>query len=70
MGYSLGLTIHEHPRIGGKDNTIIDEGMVLAIMPGLRKEGEAIFHHSDVYVVTREGCECLSAGLQELILYG
>ena len=70
MGYSLGITVHEHPRIGGRDDTIIEAGMVLAIMPGLRKPGEATFHHSDIYAVSKRGCECLSKGLQELVLYG
>jgi Xaa-Pro dipeptidase len=69
MGYSLGVTVHEPPRIGGSDATELTAGMVLAIMPGLRRPGEATFHHSDVYLVTADGCECLSTGLKEILTY-
>jgi Xaa-Pro dipeptidase len=70
MGYSIGIAVQEPPRIGGRDATVIEAGMVFAVMPGLRKPGEATFHHSDVYAVTEAGCECLSRGLQELVQYG
>lgn len=70
MGYSLGITVHETPRIGGTDNTAMEAGMALAIMPGLRKAGEATFHHADVYAVTETGCSLLSPGLQEVVTYG
>lgn len=69
MGYSVGVTVHEPPRIGGTDATPLAAGMVLAIMPGLRKPGEATFHHADVYLVKDDGCECLSPGLQEILTY-
>jgi len=69
MGYSLGVTVQEPPRIGGSDETKISVGMVLAIMPGLRRPGEATFHHSDLYLVTESGCECLSRGLQDVVSY-
>jgi Xaa-Pro aminopeptidase len=69
IGYSLGVTVHEPPRIGGTDTTRIAAGMVLAIMPGIRKAGEAMFHHADVYLITESGCECLSKGLRQIITY-
>jgi len=69
MGYSLGVTVHEPPRVGGTDATKIAAGMVLAIMPGIRKAGEAMFHHGDVYFVTESGCECLSKGLRQILSY-
>jgi Xaa-Pro aminopeptidase len=69
-GYSLGITVQEPPRVGPRDAAAtIEAGMVLALMPALRKPGEATFHHSDVFLVTDTGCECLSEGLQELVVH-
>lgn len=70
MGYGVGLSVHQPPRIGGTDRTVIEAGMVLALMPGLRRPGDATFHHSDIYAVTDAGCSCLSPGLQGLLRYG
>ena len=42
---------------------------MLALMPGLRKSGEATFHHSDIYSVGDLGCARLSDGLQEVVEY-
>lgn len=70
MGYSLGVTIQEPPRIGGSDTTVIPAEATLALMPGLRKPGEGTFHHSDVYVVRETGLELLCDRLQGVVTYG
>lgn len=70
MGYSVGLRVHQPPRIGGSDRTMLEAGMVLSVMPGLRSPGDATFHHADVYAVTDAGCECLATGLRGLLRYG
>lgn len=70
MGYSLGVTVQEPPRIGGTDNTAIVADAALALMPGLRTAGEATFHHSDVYVVRESSCESLCDRLQGVVVYG
>ena len=70
MGYSLGVTVQEPPRIGGTDNTAIVADAALALMPGLRTAGEATFHHSDVFVVRETGCESLCERLQGVVVYG
>lgn len=70
MGYSLGVTVQEPPRIGGTDATVIGPDTALALMPGLRTAGQATFHHSDVYVVREAGCELLCDRLQGVVTYG
>ena len=70
MGYSLGVTVQEPPRIGGTDNTVIQSNCVLALMPGLRTPGEATFHHSDTFVVGEASCEALCNRLQGIVVYG
>jgi Xaa-Pro dipeptidase len=70
MGYSLGVTVQEPPRIGGTDDTVIQADTTLALMPGLRTAGHATFHHSDIYVVRETSCESLCDRLQGVVVYG
>jgi Xaa-Pro dipeptidase len=70
MGYSLGVTVQEPPRIGGTDVTVIQSNATLALMPGLRTAGKATFHHSDVYLVRETSCELLCDCLQGVVVYG
>lgn len=35
LGHSLGLDIHEDPRIRSTDTTLLEEGMVFTIEPGI-----------------------------------
>ena len=39
-GHSLGLDIHETPGFSLRDDTIIEEGMVITVEPGIYLEGE------------------------------
>ena len=39
-GHSVGLDIHEIPNFSTKDNTIIQEGMVITVEPGIYLEGD------------------------------
>lgn len=70
MGYSLGVTVQEPPRIGGTDNTVIQANSVLALMPSLRTAGEGTFHHSDTYVIRETSCDSLCERLQGIVVYG
>ena len=39
-GHSLGLDIHETPGFSTRDETVIEEGMVITVEPGIYLEGE------------------------------
>jgi Xaa-Pro dipeptidase len=68
IGHGLALTIHEAPRIAGADETIMREGMILAIEPGLACPPFGAFAHCDGVVVTKSGCERLSSVMRDLVL--
>lgn len=66
MGHGLGLDLAEPPSIAAGDETVLEEGMVLAIEPSLvlPAAGPAwrlMIHEEDV-VVTRDGCEVITGG--------
>lgn len=59
-GHGLGLDIHEAPRIS-KLPTILKEGMVVTVEPGLYYQGLGGVRIEDVVYVTKKGCEVLSS---------
>jgi Xaa-Pro aminopeptidase len=60
LGHGVGLDVHESPGLGlaGRDPLVV--GDVVALEPGLSKEGIGAVVFEDLVVVTREGCEVLT----------
>ncbi len=65
-GHGLGLEIHEPPRIGRKEKTLLEEGMAVTIEPGVYIEGFGGIRIEDTVVVTKRGCEVLTPTSKEL----
>jgi Xaa-Pro aminopeptidase len=65
-GHGLGLEIHEPPRIGMRDKTVLREGMAITIEPGVYLEGFGGIRIEDTVVVTANGCEILTPTAKEL----
>ncbi len=67
LGHGIGLETHEFPRISmkGQDrDTILQEGMVITIEPGLYVAGVCGARHEDTIIVRKEGPDNLYKDLE------
>lgn len=66
-GHGLGLEIHEPPRLGKRDKTVLAAGMTITIEPGAYIQDFGGIRIEDTVVVTRTGCDVLTPTPKELI---
>jgi Xaa-Pro aminopeptidase len=67
-GHGLGLEIHEPPRLGRRERTLLRAGMAITVEPGVYLQGFGGIRIEDTVVVTGNGCEVLTPTSKELIV--
>ena len=67
LGHSLGLAIHEGPRLSVKRDELLVPGNVFTVEPGIYVEGQYGIRIEDLVSLTEDGIEVLSKSSKELI---
>jgi Xaa-Pro aminopeptidase len=65
-GHGVGIDIHEAPTVSTTGETLLKEGMVFTVEPGIYLPGIGGIRIEDMVVVRREGCEVLTRSSREI----
>ena len=66
-GHGLGIEVHEMPRLGKGEETVLQEGMVVTVEPGVYLEGLGGIRIEDDVVVTAQGAVDLTTAPRDFL---
>jgi Xaa-Pro aminopeptidase len=66
-GHGLGLEVHEMPRLGRGEQTMLETGMVVTVEPGIYIEGLGGIRIEDDVVVAGHGAQDLTTASRDFI---
>jgi Xaa-Pro aminopeptidase len=66
-GHGLGIEVHEMPRLGKGEETVLQEGMVVTVEPGVYLEGFGGIRIEDDVVVTAQGAVDLTTAPRDFL---
>jgi Xaa-Pro aminopeptidase len=60
LGHGVGVAVHEPPYMGMDDSTLLEEGDVVTVEPGVYRKDYGGVRLEDLIVVTADGCDVLT----------
>jgi len=60
LGHGMGIEVHEPPYISASSQSVLDEGMVFSIEPGIYLPGRFGLRLEDIVIMRADGPEVLS----------
>lgn len=68
LGHSVGIEVHEEPRFNTKDQTIMENGMVMTVEPGIYVENYGGVRIENMIVINDENPICLTRSTKEMLI--
>ena len=68
LGHGIGLDIHEHPTVSPRSTTVIEEGMVFTVEPGIYIPGWGGVRIEDSVVMERDGVRRITRVPKQLMV--
>lgn len=68
LGHGLGISVHEYPSMSSANDTLLKEGMVYTIEPGIYVPDVGGVRIEDDVFVTKDGAEALTQYPKELTI--
>lgn len=65
FGHGVGIDIHEKPVLRSKQDYILKENTIIAIEPGIYKEGKFGIRVEDTFLVEKNGCKSLTTSKKD-----
>ncbi|MDR0305194.1 MAG: aminopeptidase P family protein [Chitinispirillales bacterium] len=66
-GHCIGLNVHENPALNTRDETILEEGMILTIEPGIYIPSIVGVRIEDMVIVGEKSCEIITKTAKNFI---
>ena len=67
MGHGLGAQLTEWPSLSENDHTVLEEGMVITLEPGMTYDDGKQMVHEENIVITEDGARMLSRRASEVL---
>ena len=61
LGHGVGLATHEGPRLGPRKPTVLKEGMVVTVEPGIYLPGEGGVRLEEMVILTAQGAKVMTS---------